>query len=144
MKTTLLFLLTITLRMAALETNITTIEWIYDPAPRLSIASNEQIGFRSDGVVVWRIVPILTNGFIYVRNLGNLTNISTMVATNRLTTDEEVFKEAAKSGKICKHLGHCWEGHVHVILELVNGADQCRQCRLCKLHQWHYTKDEWK
>lgn len=148
MKTTLILLLSATVRVwAALETNITTIEWIYDPVQRLSIASNEQIGFRSDGVVVWRTCPRLAvTNIAWASLLVCATNnrVITITATNHLSTEEEVFKEAAKSGKICKYIGHCWEEHIHVTLEGRNGADQCRQCRLCKLHQWHYTKDEWK
>lgn len=72
---------------ASIETNKpTTTEWTVNIAERLSSFGGEQIGFRSDGVMVWRKANCATNYFFDpgdIRILQLKSNV--LVATNAQT-----------------------------------------------------------
>lgn len=150
-----------------------TIEWLEKPVERLSGFFGEEIGLRSDGVVVWknkmfatnnaysdgiRILPPTTNAAPIpkpfdksqmeicwlLRDATNFISAATGNITNSLTMDQVAVKKAAKEGKLCEVFGHTWDGHIHNPKEDKPETTGCRHCKFCDLHQYRYMKEEWK
>ena len=113
----------------------------YRSALDLITTNTIELGYRSDGTVIWRIPP--------EAYLQGLTNNSCLFVTNyqavnsATNTFSSVIKEMAKSGELCKTIGHQWHDHTHVTLEYSPNRIGCRECGVCGLHQSRYA-DDWR
>jgi hypothetical protein len=172
MKTTTLIILLLTCLTVKAQNNyyISTndimqyYEWNPIPPPLTTIwqkANERELGYRSDGVVVWRMSGKLTNNndgiVIYAATNYWITNKYAIVMTNTWTHKEMIITNNVStnnvstndinriidSGEICKVRGHVWdEEHIHVTLEYIPNRIGCRKCALCKRHENKIA--EWK
>lgn len=120
------------------------ITWHEDPINVRTNMIDRQLGYRSDGVVVWRSV-IRPPAVQYIAtNLlaTNFTVVTNYISTMVVTTPTNIINRLVESGEICRVRGHAWRDHLHVTLEYVAGRAGCRECGLCRLHQNQIT--EWK